>query len=150
MRAAGVSASVVPGITAATGCAAAAGLPLTHRDHASAVTFVTGHGVDGEPDVDWRALAQPRHTVVIYMGLSRAGALAERLIGAGRSPATPVAIIENGTRPDQRVVTGTLADTEKLVSVFELGAPALIVVGEVAALADAARDVALNAAAEAV
>jgi uroporphyrin-III C-methyltransferase/precorrin-2 dehydrogenase/sirohydrochlorin ferrochelatase len=150
LRAAGVSASVVPGITAATGCAAAAGLPLTHRDHASAVTFVTGHGVDGEPDVDWRALAQPRHTVVIYMGLSRAGALAERLIGAGRSPATPVAIIENGTRPDQRVVTGTLADTEKLVSVFELGAPTLIVVGEVAALADAARDVALNAAAEAV
>ncbi len=146
LRAAGVPARVVPGVTAATGCAAAAGLPLTHREHASAVTFVTGHGVDGEPDVDWAALAAPRHTLVVYMGLSRAGTLAARLIDHGRAPETPIAIVENGTRPDQRVVTGTLADTADLVAMFAVGAPALIVVGEVAALADAARAVAVRAA----
>lgn len=145
LRQAGVDASVVPGITAATGCAASAGLPLTHRDHASAVTFVTGHGVDGEPDVDWAALAQPRHTAVVYMGLSRAGALSARMIEHGRAPETPVAIIENGTRADERVLTGTLAGIPELVRTSQVGAPALIVIGEVAALADAARDVAARA-----
>jgi len=144
LRAAGVSAAVIPGITAATGCAASAGLPLTHRDHASAVTFVTGHGVDGAPDVDWAALARPRHTLVVYMGVARAGSLADQLIGHGRAPDTPVAIIENGTRPDERVITGTLATIPSLVRTARLGAPALIVIGEVAALADAARDLALN------
>lgn len=150
LRAAGIDASVVPGITAATGCAASIGMPLTHRDHASAVTFVTGHGVDGDPDVDWHALAAPRHTLVVYMGLARAGALAEHLIGAGRSPGTPVAIVENGTRADERVLTGTLASLSAVVASARVGAPALIVVGEVAALAEAARDVAIRAAAQAV
>ncbi|MGB0627122.1 MAG: uroporphyrinogen-III C-methyltransferase, partial [Alphaproteobacteria bacterium] len=144
LRAAGVSAAVIPGITAATGCAASAGLPLTHRDHASAVTFVTGHGVDGEPDVDWSAMAQPRHTLVVYMGVSRAESLARQLLANGRSPETPVAIIENGTRANERVVTGTLATVPDLIRGAQVGAPALIVVGEVAALADAARDLALN------
>jgi len=150
LRAAGIEVSVVPGITAATGCAASLGMPLTHRDCASAVTFVTGHGVGGDPDIDWSALAAPRHTLVVYMGLSRAGALAESLIGAGRAPGTPVAIIENGTRVDERVVTGTLSSLPSLVMAARVGAPALIVVGEVAALAEAARDVAVRAAAQAV
>ncbi len=150
LRAAGIEVSVVPGITAATGCAASLGMPLTHRDCASAVTFVTGHGVGGDPDIDWSALAAPRHTLVVYMGLSRAGALAESLIGAGRAPGTPVAIIENGTRVDERVVTGTLSSLPSLVTAARVGAPALIVVGEVAALAEAARDVAVRAAAQAV
>ncbi len=149
LRAAGVDASVVPGITAATGCAASTGMPLTHRDHASAVTFVTGHGVDGEPDVDWHALAGDRHTLVVYMGLSRAGSVAEKLIGAGRGPSTPVAIIENGTRADERVFAGTLATMPDIVKTARVGAPALIVIGEVAALADAARDVAVRVAAQA-
>jgi uroporphyrin-III C-methyltransferase/precorrin-2 dehydrogenase/sirohydrochlorin ferrochelatase len=144
LRAAGISVAVIPGITAATGCAASAGLPLTHRDHASAVTFVTGHGVDGDPDVDWAALARPRHTLVVYMGASRAGNLAAQLIGHGRAPETPIAIIENGTRPDERVIVGTLANVPSLVRTAQVGAPALIVIGEVAALADAARDLALN------
>ena len=150
LRAAGISAAVIPGITAATGCAASAGLPLTHRDHASAVTFVTGHGVDGEPDVDWAALARPRHTLVVYMGATRAGSLAARLIDHGRAPETPIAIIENGTRADERIITGTLATIPALVRSARVGAPALIVIGEVAALADAARDLALNTAAPAM
>lgn len=149
LHAAGVETSVVPGITAATGCAASAGLPLTHRDHASAVTFVTGHGVDGEPDVDWAALARPRHTAVVYMGLSRAGALSAKLIEHGRAPDTPVAIIENGTRANERVLTGTLAGIPEIVRGSQVGAPALIVIGEVAALADAARVVAAQAARQA-
>lgn len=149
LRLARVSASVVPGITAATGCAASAGLPLTHRDHASAVTFVTGHGVDGEPDVDWASLARPRHTAVVYMGLSHAGALSAKLIEHGRAPDTPVAIIENGTRANERVLTGTLAGIPEIVRGSQVGAPALIVIGEVAALADAARVVAAQAARQA-
>lgn len=146
LRAAGIDASVIPGITAATGCAASAGLPLTHRDYASAVTFVTGHGVDGDPDVDWQALAQPRHTAVVYMGLSRAASLAANLIAHGRAPDTPVAIIENGTRRDERVLTGTLSTIPHIARSAKVGAPALIVIGEVAALADAARDVAMQTA----
>lgn len=144
LRAAGISTAVIPGITAATGCAASAGLPLTHRDHASAVTFVTGHGVDGDPDVDWASLARPRHTLVVYMGVSRAGHLAAQLIGHGRARETPIAIIENGTRADERVIVGTLETVSSLVQTAKVGAPALIVIGEVAALADAARDLALN------
>lgn len=150
LRAAGISAAVIPGITAATGCAASAGLPLTHRDHASAVTFVTGHGVDGEPEVDWSALAHPRHTVVIYMGLSRAGIVADQMIAQGRAPDTPIAIIENGTREDERVVTGTLSNIATLVRDARVAAPALIVVGEVASLSDTAREVAAQAVAQAV
>jgi uroporphyrin-III C-methyltransferase/precorrin-2 dehydrogenase/sirohydrochlorin ferrochelatase len=88
--------------------------------------------------------------LVVYMGLSRAGALAESLIRAGRAPGTPVAIVENGTRVDERVVTGTLSSLPSLVTAARVGAPALIVVGEVAALAEAARDVAVRAAAQAV
>ncbi|MBU6372982.1 MAG: siroheme synthase CysG [Alphaproteobacteria bacterium] len=139
LRAAGVDAFVVPGITAALGCAAAVGAPLTHRDHAQAVTFVTGHaredarGADGdaEPDLDWRALASPNHTVVIYMGAARADALAARLIAAGRAPGTPALIVENGTRPDQTVTGTTLAELGAAVSRARPTGPALLIVGEV-------------------
>lgn len=146
LRAAGISATVIPGITAATGCAASAGLPLTHRDHASAVTFVTGHGVDGDPDVDWAALSGSRHTLVVYMGVSRAGSLAAQLMEHRRAPDTPIAIVENGTRPDERVLVGTLESVSSLVRRAQVGAPALIVIGEVAALTDAARELALTTA----
>lgn len=138
LRRAGIEAAVVPGITAATGCAAATGIPLTHRDFASAVTFVTGHdreGADGGPD--WATLARVRHTLVIYMGLAAAGTIADRLVGGGMDGATPVAVIENGTRPEQRLVTGRLGDLAALVTDNAVTGPALIIIGEVAALADA-------------
>lgn len=145
LRAAGIATEVVPGITAATGCAAAAGLPLTHRSHASAVTFVTGHGSDGEPDLDWPTLAALEHTLVVYMGLSTAGVIASQLIAHGKSPDTPAAIVENGTRPNQRVITGALANLETLVAQHAIDGPALIVIGDVAALANGAASDAVTA-----
>ncbi len=140
MRRNGIEAIVVPGITAALGCAAAAGIPLTHRDHASAVTFVTGHSRNGEPVADWQALARADHTIVVYMGLSSAGTVASRLTSAGLDTATPVAIIERGTRTDQKVTVGTLAELPKLAA-HTGGGPALIVIGKVAALASADRQI---------
>jgi uroporphyrin-III C-methyltransferase len=106
LRDAGVEVDVVPGISAALGVAASAQIPLTHRDVAQAVTFVTGHAKLGEtPDLDWDALARGNQTVVVYMGVGTAATIAARLIGAGRESATPVAVIENGTRPAEiRVV----------------------------------------------
>ncbi len=132
----GVPVEVVPGITAATGCAAAAGIPLTHRDHAHAVAFVTGHGKDGEPTLDWAALARGGQTLAVYMGASTAGEIAARLLQHGLSATTPVAVIENGTRPDQRVTTGHLADLAGLAARGGQG-PKLIVVGDVVRHADA-------------
>lgn len=131
LRALGIEAEVVPGITAATGCAAAAGFPLTHRDKASAVTFLSGQGKDGEPDVDWHVLAEARHTLAVYMGVGTAEATAERLLAHGRDPATSVAVIENGTLPTQRVVKGRLEGLADLVRREGIGSPALIVIGEV-------------------
>lgn len=136
LRAAGIAAEVVPGITAASGCAAASGMPLTHREHASAVTFLTGRGSGGEPDVDWRAFAHPRHTLAVYMGVHAAPRIAERLIEAGRAPATPVAVIENGTRRDERILTTTLTDLAAAIARDGIAGPALIVVGEVARYAE--------------
>jgi uroporphyrin-III C-methyltransferase/precorrin-2 dehydrogenase/sirohydrochlorin ferrochelatase len=132
----GVSAIVVPGITAALGCAAAAGIPLTHRDHASSVTFVTGHGRDGAPLADWKGLARKDRTIVVYMGLTAAGDVSQRLIAEGLAPSTPVAIVARGTRRDQRVSLGTLAGLPALARGHEGEGPALIIIGEVAALAD--------------
>ena len=138
----GVAVQVVPGITAATACGASAGIPLTHRDHAAAVTFVTGHGKDGEPDLDWAALAASRHTLVVYMGVATAPRTAARLIEHGLAPDTPVAIVENGSRPEERIVTGIVADLARLVEDERIAGPAIIVIGEVARHADAARDLA--------
>lgn len=136
LRRHGIAVEVVPGITAALGCAAATGIPLTHRDHATAVTFVTGHGKDGTPDLDWAALAGRRQTLVVYMGVATAGATAERLIETGLAPGTPVAVIQNGTLPDQRTAYGTLAGLGDLIREQALTGPAVIVIGEVARRAE--------------
>ncbi len=135
LRARGIEAEVVPGITAAAACAAASGIPLTHRGLARGVNFVTGHAEDGEPDLDWPALADGRQTLAIYMGVSTAGTLMRRLLEAGAEPARPLAVIEKGTRPDQRVLTGTLGGLEALVREAAVEGPAMIILGEVAALA---------------
>jgi uroporphyrin-III C-methyltransferase/precorrin-2 dehydrogenase/sirohydrochlorin ferrochelatase len=131
LRARGIDVIVVPGITAAAGCAAAAQIPLTHRDHATAVTFVTGHAADGEPDLDWRALASFGQTLAVYMGIGQAPVIAERLIEAGRDPATPVAVIENGTTAHERVVSGTLRGLARLVAGNAIRSPALLIIGAV-------------------
>ena len=139
LRAAGLPVSVVPGITAALGCAASVGIPLTHRRLASAVTVVTGHGAEGRAAA-WPALAASGHTLAIYMGATEASAVRDRLLDAGTDPTTPVAIVENGTRPDERVSVGRLSDLARLAATHtrsEAG-PSLIIVGEVAGLAAAA------------
>ena len=153
LLAANVRVDVVPGITAATGCAAYAGFPLTHRDHASSVTFVSGHSrdglaKDGIAELDWQSLAGSRQTIVIYMGLSVAGEIAGKLIGAGLPPATPIAIIENGTRWDQRVIKGELNQTAELVRDHGIAAPALLVIGEVTRAAEPGLRAELKAVAE--
>jgi len=136
LQRAGIAVEIVPGITAAAGCAAAAGLPLTHRDFAAGVTFVTGHGKgDSEPDLDWASLATSRQTIVVYMGVATAGTIGARLIAHGLDPATPAAIIENGTRPDQIVARGTVATLAATVVRRGITGPALLVIGAVAALA---------------
>lgn len=135
-REAGVECRVVPGITTALAAGANAGAPLTHRGAAQAVTFVTGHAAKGEaPDLDWAALARPNHTVVIYMGLSTAGDIAERLTAAGRAAATPALIVENASRADERRIVTTLAGLAQAAE--GLSGPALLVVGEAMALAEA-------------
>jgi uroporphyrin-III C-methyltransferase / precorrin-2 dehydrogenase / sirohydrochlorin ferrochelatase len=133
---AGVPVRVVPGVTAATGCTALAGIPLTHRDHAHAVTFVSGHRRKGAPAPDWASLARPGHTLVVYMGLATLAETAASLCAGGLDPATPAAAIENGSRSDQRVVTATLATLAARVAAAGLTGPALVVVGEVVALRD--------------
>ena len=138
LRARGIPAEVVPGITAALGCAAATGIPLTHRDHAQAVTFATGQGKDGEPELDWATIARLDQTLVIYMGVGAAGRIAARLIEHGLAPTTPVAVIENGTLSNQKALYGRLAGLGWLVRQSDITGPALIVIGRVAALADAA------------
>ncbi len=137
LREAGIAHAIVPGITAATGCAAIAGIPLTHRDLAHGAVLVTGQGQDGEPDLDWAALAKLQQTLVVYMGLATAGSLTARLIGHGYPPATPVAVIENGTLPQQRAVFGRLAALPDILRANAIEAPALIIIGEVVRLADA-------------
>jgi len=132
-RAAGVLCEVVPGVTAALAASAGAGAPLTHRGSAQAVTFVTGHAAHGDPDLDWDALAKANQTVVIYMGLSTAGLIAERLIAAGRDGATPALVVVNASRVDEQRYPTTLA---KLAATAEgLSGPALLIVGEAMALA---------------
>ena len=133
MRAAGVPVFVVPGMTAALACAASAGIPLTHRDHAQAVTFVTAQARPGGVEADWTRLAAPNHTLAIYMGTDRAEETALRLMAAGRSGATPAAVVENGGRPDERVLTGRLDGLGALVRGANLTGPALLFVGETAA-----------------
>ena len=135
LRAHGIAFRVVPGITAAVACAAYAGIPLTHRDHAQSVRLTTAHCRDSVDDVDWESLARERQTLAVYMGVAALEHLRERLLAAGRAPSTPFALIENGSRPEQRVVTGTLDDLPDTARVHGVASPALLVLGEVAALA---------------
>jgi uroporphyrin-III C-methyltransferase/precorrin-2 dehydrogenase/sirohydrochlorin ferrochelatase len=135
VEAAGVTAFVVPGISSALGCAASAGIPLTHRDHAQAVTFVTGHAkAGGVPDLDWPSLARRGQTVSVYMGVGTAATIAEKLIEAGRAPQTPVAVIENGTRENEVRTYGMLEELPQLIEAHGIKGPALLIIGEVTAL----------------
>ncbi|TAJ96445.1 MAG: uroporphyrinogen-III C-methyltransferase [Reyranella sp.] len=138
LRDAGLAYTVVPGITAALGCAASAGIPLTHRRHASAVTFVSGHSAKDGKQPAWASLAREGHTLAIYMGATEAPSVRDRLLGAGADRSTPVAIVENGTRPDQLVSTGRLGDLARLAATHSesgTAGPSLIIVGDVAAYA---------------
>jgi len=134
LREAGLSFKVVPGITAAAGCAAYSGIPLTHRDLSQSVAFVTAHGKNSIDELDWQALARDRQTLAFYMAVRRFPELMNNLIGGGRSADTPVAIIEKGTMPDQRVIRGTLGQLTLLAAAHRVAAPAMLIVGEVAAL----------------
>ena len=133
LREHGIAYSIVPGITAAIACAAYAGIPLTHRDHAQSVRFATAHRRRSESGGD--ALTAAGETLAVYMGVAEAAPLRDRLLADGWSAATPFAIVENGTRPEQRVVLGTLAELVERVQAHTVHAPALLIVGAVAALA---------------
>lgn len=132
----GVPFEVVPGITAASGVAAYAGIPLTHRSHASTCVFAAGYLKDGSIDLDWEGLARPRQTVVIYMGLHGLGILTDKLIAHGLPADTPAAIVQQGTTPQQRVVSGTLATLPQLAQAAQLKPPTLIIIGHVVGLRD--------------
>lgn len=125
---------VVPGITSASGCAAYAGIPLTHRDYAQSVRFVTGHLKDDSCDLPWQELVHEHQTLVIYMGLVSLAQICQRLIDNGMAVDMPIALIEKGTMPDQRVITGTLQTIPALAEQAVVGAPALIIIGEVVTL----------------
>jgi uroporphyrin-III C-methyltransferase / precorrin-2 dehydrogenase / sirohydrochlorin ferrochelatase len=134
LAAEGIPFQVVPGITAASGCAAYAGIPLTHRDYAQSVTFVTGHLKDGTMDLNWSQLAQPSQTLVFYMGLVGLPVIVRELTAHGVSPAMPVALIQQGTTHLQRVYTGTLANILDVVETDPPKPPTLVIVGEVVSL----------------
>jgi uroporphyrin-III C-methyltransferase/precorrin-2 dehydrogenase/sirohydrochlorin ferrochelatase len=130
----GVPFQVVPGITAAAGCASYAGIPLTHRDYAQSVTFVTGHLKDGSIDLNWSQLAQPRQTIVFYMGLVGLPVIREQLLAHGVAPTMPVALVQQGTTHLQRVFTGTLENILAVVEREKPRPPTLIIIGEVVEL----------------
>ncbi|HJU38563.1 MAG TPA: uroporphyrinogen-III C-methyltransferase, partial [Tahibacter sp.] len=136
LRARGIAYEVVPGITAAAACAAYAGVPLTHRDHAQSVRLVTAHCKDSLDTLDWRALAAGRQTLAVYMGVAGLDGFAARLIDHGRAASTPAALVENGSRREQRVVIGRLDDIAQLARDHAVRSPALLIVGEVAALGE--------------
>ena len=135
LRAHGIPYEVVPGITAAVACAAYAGIPLTHRGYAQSVRFVTARGADPADPQDWARLAQDRQTLAFYMGVAELDAIGARLVEHGRDPSTPVAIVEDGSRPAQRVTLARLRDLADVARHGNITSPALVIVGEVAALA---------------
>ncbi len=131
--AAGVPVEVVPGVTSGIAAPAYAGIPLTHRNYSSSVTFVTGHEATGKyrPDVNWEAIARGSETIVIYMGIHNLSAIVPQLIAAGRSPQTPVALIRWGTRSDQQELIGTLETIAQQVEESGFEAPAIAAIGNV-------------------
>ncbi|CAN1601569.1 uroporphyrinogen-III C-methyltransferase [Pseudomonas mediterranea] len=131
----GIDCQVVPGITAASGCSAYAGIPLTHRDLVNSCRFITGHlQREGDLDLPWQSLAEASQTLVFYMGLSNLGTIAARLMEAGLAADTPAALVSNGTRPDQQVLRGTLAQLPELARRCAEGLPTLTVIGQVVGL----------------
>lgn len=132
----GIPFQVVPGITAAAGCASYSGIPLTHRDYAQSCTFVTGHLKDGSIDLNWTQLVQPRQTVVFYMGLTGIEVICKQLIAHGMPPDMPAALVEQGTTRNQRVHIGTVQSLPKLVAESGVRAPTLTIIGEVVKLHD--------------
>lgn len=133
----GIAFEVVPGITAAIACASYAGISLTHRDLAQSVRFVTAHCKNSLDTLDWHALAQERQTLAVYMGVSGLAQFQQHLLAHGRAPNTPFALIENGTRRNQRVLSGTLATLHQSAQAHQMQAPSLLIIGEVATQADA-------------
>jgi uroporphyrin-III C-methyltransferase/precorrin-2 dehydrogenase/sirohydrochlorin ferrochelatase len=135
LRAAGVDFEVVPGITAATACAAYAGIPLTHRDHAQALILVTGHVAAGSAArLDWASLAGPGRTVVVYMGVKQAARIRGELLAAGLGEDFPAALVVNGSRDDQAVLYGTVDRLPEMAGAVPAGAPGLLIIGQVATL----------------
>jgi len=136
LAAEGIAFQVVPGITAASGCASYSGIPLTHRDYSQSVVFVTGHLKDGTVDLNWKALSQPNQTIVFYMGLHGVPDICKGLTGNGLSASTPVALVQQGTTLNQRVYIGTLGTLPDMVQRENIKPPTLIIVGEVVRLHD--------------
>ena len=133
---AGIPFEIVPGVTAAAGCAASAIVPLTHRDHAQTLIIATGHAQNGEPDLDWQALCRPRQTLVFYMGHKEIDRLCQRLVQHGLPADLPAALVENGTLPGQRVLRSTLAQLPATLHEARPSGPVLIILGEVAGIVD--------------
>lgn len=134
LAAEGIPFQVVPGVTAAAGCASYAGIPLTHRDYAQSVIFVTGQLKDGSVDLEWQTLVQPRQTVVVYMGLAGLDIICQQLIAHGMSADMPAALVQQGTTQQQRVYTGTVTTLHQIVADNEIHAPTLLIIGEVVKL----------------
>lgn len=131
---AGIPFEITPGITAAAGCAAYGGFPLTHRDHAQVLVFATGHLKNGSVDLDWPALARPRQTVVFYMGVGGAAAICTQMMAHGLPASTPAAVVEKGTTTAQRTLVADLAGLAGLIAREQVASPALIIVGSVVTL----------------
>jgi len=132
----GINFQVVPGITAASGCATYAGIPLTHRDHAQSCTFVTGHLKNNSINLNWTQLAAPNQTIVIYMGLVGLEKICQSLITHGSPSDLPIALIQQGTTRHQRVITGTLATMPEIIASSSIKPPTLIIIGTVVTLHD--------------
>lgn len=130
----GIAFEVVPGITAASGVASYAGIPLTHRDHAQTCLFVTGHLKNGSADLDWTTLARPHQTIVIYMGLNALPDICKQLMAHGAPTSRPIALVQNGTLGSQKILTGTLADLPARAAESGFVSPSLIIVGDVVRL----------------